>query len=83
MTDPIRPQHYAGTIQAVDALEVWGSHWPREIAVHLAHVVPYVARCGRKALDGDERAGAVEDLRKAKWWIERAIGVLTKDPSDG
>lgn len=83
--DPINhPTHYdyGGRIQPVDAIEVWGLHWPREIAVHLAHVVPYVARCGRKALKGDARAAAIEDLRKAKWWIDRAIDRLANGPGE-
>lgn len=71
--DPVnRPAHYdyEGAIQPVDAMEAWGPFWPHEIAIHLSQVVPYIGRCGRK---GDP----VEDLRKARWWIDRAIRRLT------
>lgn len=75
MNDPINaPLHYQGKVQPVEALEDWSTYWPREIAAHLSHAVPYIARVGRK----DD---PVVDLRKARWWIDRAIVVLEGKPT--
>lgn len=49
MTDnATNPAHYQGKIQPLDAIEEWSQHWPREIAIHLGHIVRYAGRCGRK-----------------------------------
>ncbi len=60
------PSHYTfGGIEVIDAIEAW------ELGFHLANVVKYVARAGRK-----DETKAVEDLKKAKWYLERRIAHL-------
>jgi len=60
-------KHYhTGTIQAIDLIEAY------ELDFCLGNAVKYISRAGRK---GD----AVEDLRKAIWYIERRIRHLTND----
>lgn len=55
------PKHYTrGGIEAIDAIEAWG------LGFNLGNVVKYVARAGHKG-------EALEDLRKARWYIEREI----------
>lgn len=63
MTDRIdHPAHYsAGGIEAIDVIEAFG------LGFHLGNVVKYVLRAGRKSAD------ALEDLRKAQWYLEREI----------
>ena len=60
--DPINhPSHYTfSSIEVIAAIEAWG------LGFHLGNVVKYVARAGRK---GPE----VEDLLKAKWYLDRRI----------
>jgi hypothetical protein len=60
--DPVnRPQHYTfGSIEVIDALEAWA------LPFHEANVVKYVARARHK---GNE----LEDLRKARWYLDRII----------
>ena len=56
------PAHYsAGGIEAIDVIEAFG------LGFHLGNVVKYVLRAGRKSAD------ALEDLRKAQWYLEREI----------
>jgi hypothetical protein len=60
------PPHYrAGGIEAVDTIEAFGLGW------HLGDAVAYILRAGRK---GD----ALEDLRKARWHLDREISIREK-----
>lgn len=61
------PAHYGGdtTYEVIKVLEAWG------LGFHLGNVVKYVARSGRKP-GTDE----LEDLRKARWYLERMIKQL-------
>lgn len=55
------PAHYAsGGIEAIDVIEAFG------LGFHLGNVVKYVLRADRKGAQ-------VEDLRKARWYLEREI----------
>jgi len=57
------PSHYGGAdnpYEAIKVIEAW------DLGFHLGNVVKYLARAGRK---GD----ALEDLRKARWYLDRAI----------
>lgn len=61
--DPVaRPAHYVAgcTHEPIDVIEDWGLNF------HLGQVVKYVARTDRK---GDP----VEDLRKARFYLDREI----------
>jgi hypothetical protein len=55
------PKHYnAGSIEVIDAIEAWG------LGFSLGNAVKYIARC-------DHKGNAVEDLRKALWYIQREL----------
>lgn len=55
------PPHYkANGIEAIDVIEAFG------LGFHLGNAVKYILRAGRK---GD----AVEDLKKARWYLDREI----------
>lgn len=54
------PSHYnAGKIEVIDAIEDW------QLGFHAGNVVKYVARHKHK--------NGLEDLKKAKWYLERLI----------
>lgn len=57
------PEHYKFDIEPIDAIEAWG------LGFKLGNVIKYVARHARK---GDP----VGDLKKAAWYLERAIGEM-------
>lgn len=60
------PKHYnAGRIEVIDAIEDWG------LGFHLGNVVKYCARANHKDKP-------LEDLKKAQWYINRAIEKLEK-----
>jgi Protein of unknwon function (DUF3310) len=65
MDDPINPQHYRGlTPEPVEVIESWN------LGFHLGNTVKYIARAGRKTPD------QVEDLKKARWYLDRKIQKL-------
>ena len=63
--DPIqRPAHYTfSAIEPIAAIEAW------QLGFHLGCVVKYVCRAGRKG-------SKLEDLRKARWYLDREIARL-------
>ena len=66
--DPVdKPSHYAEgrKYEPIDVIEDWG------LGMHLGNATKYISRAGRK---GEE----VEDLKKARWYIDRRISMLEK-----
>lgn len=57
------PAHYtSGGIETIDVIEAWG------LGFHLGNAVKYISRAGRK-----DPTKTVEDLKKARWYIDREI----------
>ena len=70
MSDMINhPQHYTlGKIEVIDFIEDKGLNF------NLGNVVKYVARAGHKKSSGtSQEAKALEDLKKAQWYLTREI----------
>jgi hypothetical protein len=65
--DPVdHPSHYtSGGVEVIDAIEAW------DLGFHLGNAVKYIARAGKK-----DPAKVVEDLKKARWYLDRALSVL-------
>ena len=63
-SDPVNhPPHYGGAdnhYEAIKVIEAWG------LGFCLGNVVKYISRAGRKG-------AAVEDLKKARWYLDREI----------
>lgn len=60
------PPHYkAGGIETIDFIEA------KNLGYHLGNVVKYVSRA-------DLKGAKLEDLQKAKWYLDRAISNLSK-----
>jgi len=59
------PSHYGGDTpyEVIKVLEAW------QLGFHLGNVVKYVAR-------SDKKSNELEDLKKAKWYLERYITLL-------
>lgn len=64
------PQHYGGDVphEVIKCLEAWGL----ENDALLWNAVKYIARAGKK---GD----ALEDLKKAGWYLARRIAAMKKE----
>jgi hypothetical protein len=63
------PKHYGAKddpYEAIKVIEAWG------LGFHLGNVVKYIARAGKKD-------SIVEDLKKAKWYLERVIKYFEDD----
>lgn len=71
--DPVNhPSHYTECgIETIDIIEAYG------LGFHLGNAVKYILRAGRKKLDTLE-----EDLKKARWYLDREIGRLEGDDDD-
>jgi hypothetical protein len=62
------PQHYGGEenpYEAIKVIEAW------ELDFHLGNVIKYISRAGKKG-------SKIEDLKKAMWYLNRAIDKQTK-----
>ena len=67
------PPHYQrGGLECIDAIEAMVDGWPAHTAVRLGHVLRYVWR-------HREKGGMLENLRKARWYLDREIAALEKD----
>lgn len=68
MADPVNhPAHYGGAdspYEAIKVIEAW------ELGFCLGNTVKYISRAGKKTTD------AVEDLKKARWYLDREIKKL-------
>jgi hypothetical protein len=64
------PPHYKqGGIETIDVIEAWN------LGFCLGNAVKYISRAGKK---GD----ALEDLRKARWYVDREIANLERGTDD-
>lgn len=62
------PAHYGGEdnqYEAIKVIEAW------ELDFCLGNTVKYISRAGKK-----DKAREVEDLQKARWYLDRRIGQL-------
>jgi len=60
------PDHYGGEnnpYEAIKIIEAWG------LDFHLGNVVKYISRAGKKS------ENALEDMRKAKWYLDRWLEI--------
>jgi hypothetical protein len=71
VSDPVNhPSHYThGGIEVIDAIESW------DLGFSLGNAVKYIARAGKK-----DPAKTIEDLKKARWYVEREIERLIGVP---
>jgi hypothetical protein len=61
------PAHYGGAnnpYEAIKVIDAWG------LGFSLGNAVKYIARAGRK---GDTIDNAIEDLKKARWYLDHEI----------
>ena len=72
MSDAVNhPSHYnTGAIEVIDAIEDWG------LGFALGNAVKYIARAAHKGR-------MIEDLKKARWYLDREIQRLEREDGDG
>lgn len=60
------PKHYTlGGIEVIDAIDAW------ELGFSLGNAVKYIARAKHKGAE-------LQDLKKARWYLDHAIAQLEK-----
>lgn len=66
LSEAIRPSHYTDlNPEPIEVIEEWN------LGFHLGNALKYMARAGRK-----DPAREVEDLEKARWYLDRQIELL-------
>lgn len=72
------PKHYTDTkIEVIDYIE------DKNLGFCLGNVVKYVTRAGKKhSADKTNKEKAIEDLNKARWYLDRRIKELKEDLCD-
>jgi hypothetical protein len=66
--DAINPSHYRNSrFEVIDIIEAFG------LGFNLGNVVKYILRAGKK-----DPLKHVEDLKKARWYLDREIANLEK-----
>lgn len=68
------PSHYTWLkkLAGVEVIDI-----TRHMNFNLGNVIKYVLRAGRKTSGADERSAAINDLLKARWYIEDEIKRIT------
>lgn len=65
------PKHYMpGTYEAINVIEAW------DLNFCLGNTIKYIARAGKK-----DPSKNIEDLKKAKWYLDREIETLELEKS--
>lgn len=66
MSDPINPNHYKhGGVECIDAIKAATTHLPAFDSYLTGNIIKYVWRWKLK--------NGVEDLKKARWYIDKLI----------
>jgi hypothetical protein len=66
------PKHYThGKIECIDVIEDWG------LGYHGGQILKYLCRHMHKHED------PIQDLKKARWYLDRLIGLLERGENDG
>lgn len=75
MTNPINPDHYrTGKVECIDAIEAATIGKSGIEAVCTANVVKYLYRY--------EAKNGLQDVLKAKWYMDKLVDVLTQQRAD-
>lgn len=66
------PTHYrkGSGFEAIDVIEAWN------LGFNLGNALKYISRCGLKGDGGVEVE--IEDLKKARWYVDRQIELLSR-----
>lgn len=70
--DPINPPHYQGFTNGAQVIDI-----TEGLSFAGGNAVKYVARACR--IDGVTKGNPIEDLKKARWYIDRELTRLTTD----
>lgn len=69
------PLHYGGEdnpYEAIKVIEAW------ECNFNIGTALRYLCRCGKKTIGGSSEKMRLEDLKKARWYLDREIMNMEK-----
>ena len=69
------PSHYGGAdnpYEAIKVIEAW------EADFNIGTTLKYLCRCGKKTIGGSAEEMRLEDLKKARWYLDREIQNIEK-----
>ena len=66
------PEHYGGATDPYEAIKIIEA---KNLNFHLGNVLKYILRAGLK-----DKNKTVEDLKKARWYLDRHIKNLENEP---
>ena len=69
------PFHYGGAdnpYEAIKVIEAWESDF------NIGTTLRYLCRCGKKTIGGSAEEMRLEDLKKARWYLDREIQNIEK-----
>lgn len=69
------PIHYGGAdnpYEAIKVIEAW------EADFNIGTTLRYLCRCGKKTIGGSAEEMRLEDLKKARWYLDREIQNIEK-----
>ena len=69
------PLHYGGAdnpYEAIKVIEAW------EADFNIGTALRYLCRCGKKTIGGSAEEMRLEDLKKARWYLDREIQNIEK-----
>lgn len=70
------PLHYGGEsnpYEAIKVIEAWG------LGFNLGNAVKYISRAGKKVVAPTAAKSKLEDLKKARWYLDREIANVEKE----
>lgn len=73
------PSHYGGEdnpYEAIKVIEAWDADF------NIGTTLRYLCRCGKKTIGGSAEEMRLEDLKKAKWYLEREISNIENNISN-
>jgi len=72
--DPVnRPKHYNVHPSGIECIQI-----TEHMTFCAGNVFKYLWRAGLKDLEKDSEAGHLQDMKKARWYLEREIARLSK-----
>lgn len=69
------PLHYGGAdnpYEAIKVIEAWKADF------NIGTTLRYLCRCGKKTIGGSAEEMRLEDLKKARWYLDREIQNIEK-----
>ena len=69
------PLHYGGAdnpYEAIKVIEAWEANF------NIGTALRYLCRCGKKTIGGSAEEMRLEDLKKARWYLDREIQNIEK-----